>query len=378
MNALNRARLAAVGFTLVLSMPAIGQVFVRTVLDRKPPAEQLTEQQSAICNTGDPLKDKDCKQRLTVAANLPATELVAAAKSAICNTGDLDCILNTLKKLAKQAALNDMKSKLDALYNTQPLPADDDFKKQVSDICNKDGWALTNRPSPVAWNSARSVCFWNQPGLEFAKAAQIVGGDSQGTASVEVVSDVFWGLRVRIQTSVAGTDSSDPDGQAKALLKQLQTAGGNISIGATYPWYALEKSPEPGASSNSDPRVQAVLTSFFRVGGAVPALGNDSNSTTIKATDANGSLELALIDAALQLRSYKRSINFVLTGRASVVNGSHKFNETIKNTGHRGFAYGQIGAGIRFLDSVWVLASRTYYSHSLPGSGMTYSVMFGK
>jgi hypothetical protein len=212
MNVLNRTRLAAVAFTLVLSMPAVGQVFVRTVLDRKPPtpAEQLSE----------------------------VEKLAAARLAATCNSGD---------------PLKDMECELDTLYNTQSLPNDEEFKKKVNDTCSKYGYALTNRSAPVAWNSARSVCFWNQPGLEFAKAAQIVGGDSQGTASVEVASDVFWGLRVRVQTSVAGTDSSDPDGQAKALLKQLQTAGGNISIGATYPWYALERSPAPVASSNSDP-----------------------------------------------------------------------------------------------------------------------------
>jgi len=340
----------AAGVALFLSLPAVGQVFVRTVLDRKDVAPA----------PGGDTKVRELNHKAPSGVSLDARflELTASDKNKVTDTA-LD------EQLTKD---------FNALFEKKLER--DEFNKEALAICDKVGWALKNRWKPVRWRSERSACFWSQPSIDFAHAAQIVGGDSQGTASVEVVSDVFWGVRVRVQSSVSGSDSSDQDAQAKALLKQLQTSGGNFSIGATYPWYALERPNSPDHPERV--RVHGLLTSFVRVGGAIPALGSDANSTSITATDANGSAELALIDSSLELQSFTTSINFVMTGRASVVNGTHKFNEAIKNSGHRGFAYGQIGAGLRFAGTVWIMASRAVYSHKLPGSGMTYSVLFGK
>jgi hypothetical protein len=334
----------AVGIIFTLwSVPAKAQVFVRTVLDQ---AAEIPPRETSVKAFAEDLHLRGYETKDMEIGDLTAPEWEKLSRIVLKKLED------DLEKLSRDKT----KSK-------------EDFDKEALALCKKTGWALKNRPHPVGWSSARSVCFWLQPSLDFAHAAQIVGGDNQGTASIEAVSDIFWGLRVRIQTSVTGTDSAEPDAQAQALLKQLQTSGGSFSVGATYPWYALVKSNE---------RVRGLLTSFLRVGGAIPALGSGSHSTTIKATDANGSVELALVDSSLEFQSFRNSINFVVTGRGSVVNGTRKFNESIKNTGHRGFAYGQIGAGLRFSDSVWLLASRSFYSHKLPGSGMTYSVLFGK
>jgi hypothetical protein len=349
MTSILKRRALAAALAFFLSIPAVGQVFVRTVLDRKNVAPEPSHSKVHELTNNIPFG---------VSAEALFVELPQSDKDKVANAALDEHLTADFNKL--------FGDKVDK----------DEFNKRALDICDKVGWTLKNRWKPVRWKSERSACFWSQPSIDFAHAAQIVGGDKQGTASVEVVSDVFWGLRVRVQSGVSGSDSSDPDAQAKALLKQLQTSGGNFSVGATYPWYALERPKTPGHPELA--RVHGLLTSFIRAGGAIPALGADTNSTTIKAADANGSVELALVDSSLEIQSFTTSINFVMTGRASVVNGTHAFNDAIKNTGHRGFAYGQIGAGFRFADSVWIIASRVFYSHKLPGSGMTYSVLFGK
>jgi len=264
------------------------------------------------------------------------------------------------KDKAGDAILDETLKDLDKLTDEQALQ-----------VCDKVSSLLKNRLAPVKWKSERSACFWNQPSFDWARAAQIAGSVDKGAvASVEVASDVFWGLRVRIQTAVSGSNSADADAEAKEQIQRLITAGGNFSVGATYPWYAYE-SPTS--------RVAGVLTSFARVGGAIPALGGEETSQTINDDDVNGSVELAPVDAQLQIQSFRRTISFVLTGRAEIVRGSGKFNKSIGNDGHHGFSYGQLGVGLRFAQVAWFVVSwKKFSSSSIPGTGTTYSLMFGK
>ena len=388
----------AFAILMILEYPAKGQVFVHTFLDREPKQSDITTitarkeaEEKANPDAVDALKNlkeakaaKDKGAPVTppppgkedkappVAPASPAKEedkaLTQARVSAWQGLSDLAQKQRThrMSDRSGMVLVNDKWVDIhDLLKDLGTMTADEEAA-----VCKVVGPALANHRFPVRWSSERSSCFWNQQGLDWAQGAQIACSGNAGTASVEVASDVFWGLRVRVQSSVAGTtDSTDKDVVAKAALKQLSTAGGNIAFGATYPWYAID---------SGSGHVQGLFTSYIRVAGSVSALGGDNSTTeTIQSKDANGNVELSALDAMVRIQSFKKTISLVLTGRVSFVNGTHAFNDQVMNTGHRGFMYNQLGIGLQFQD-VSVVASRANYSHNLPGGGMTYTVIFSK
>ena len=52
---------------------------------------------------------------------------------------------------------------------------------------------LVNRWRPTRWAAYRTACFWAQPDAESLKTATVAGNSTNGTAAVEVVSDLFEG-----------------------------------------------------------------------------------------------------------------------------------------------------------------------------------------
>src|ERR1700674_5259478 len=154
----NAPALLAFAMLMVLGYPVRGQVFVHTLLDRpsQPVPTDAVIDAMSVLSAGN-------KTRLKAFAKLDKDKITDA---------DIDTALGGLS-----------------------LPTTTAQEAQA--MCDHVAKPLTNEWLPVRWSSERSACLWSQQSLDFAKEAQIVGGGSQGTASVEIASDVFWGLRVR-------------------------------------------------------------------------------------------------------------------------------------------------------------------------------------
>lgn len=245
--------------------------------------------------------------------------------------------------------------------------------EKFEEACEKVVPALVNKFMPTLWRSELSACFWLQPGLDSLRTARLSGTSEQGLASVELLSDIFWGLRVKVQSSVAASEGGDDESQedrAKRNLQQLLASGGNLSVGATYPWFAHQ------SGSN---KVRSLFTSFVRVGSVIPALGQDDESNTVEGDDINGNLELGILEAETRIDSFKGSIKFVAYGRTGLIHGTKRFHESILNEDEDVFAYGEIGVGFRLSDLVWILGSWSdYSSDSLPGGQFAITVGMGK
>src|SRR5437762_1666957 len=126
---MKNSNFVAAGLAVMLSIPAMGQVFVRTVLDEKVPTAQ------------------DEANRFNVK--------LSTANNSIAATNHAEA-LKTLAPLALASIEDD----LEALVKQNLTQKE--YNDMALEICKKNDWALKNRRFPVRWKSARSVCFWLQ------------------------------------------------------------------------------------------------------------------------------------------------------------------------------------------------------------------------
>ncbi len=336
---------------VVICMPSDAQVFVRTIADT-PPVTGATDVIS------------------------PATiETKAQAHNFIMTPADdVAKLINELKANNAKALTDPEKEKLTAALVREKLrglatASDDDFKKK----CKEVEPALVNNFMPTLWESERTACFWQQQGTDALREARLSGGTNRGTAAVELLSDIFWGLRVRVQSGVSasgGDENESAEARAERNLQALLASGGNLSFSGTYPWY-LHRS---GAG-----KVESLITSYGRLGATVPILGQDDEENSVAEDDINASFELGLVDAQTRIGSFRNNVNVVAFGRAGVVQGTKHFHHDIGNEDEALLWYGEVGAGFRLSNLLWVLGSWTGYSaDSLPGGQFTVTVGVGK
>jgi len=351
-----------------IAAPSVtAQTFMKTILDA-PPAEQPENEVSPATVEASP-ETPGVLRALASDPNLSqeANDAISAIE------GGREPSLKASTREALAAVL--MNRKLAGLADLK----EEDFEKEFEETCSEVAPALVNNFLPTLWNSGRSACFWDQRGLDALRSARLTGTSDQGTASFELASDVFWGLRVKIQASVTASEDDDEDSEdsqkaeeteAESNLQQLLASGGNLSLSATYPWYAHQ---------SSSAKVQALFSSFVRVGGIIPALGQDDDSSTVGEDDVNASLELGLLEADARIDSFRGNITFVVFGRAGLADGTKKFHESISNEDEKLFAYGEIGAGVRLADRFWLLGSwKGYSADALPGGEFALTIGMGK
>ena len=241
---------------------------------------------------------------------------------------------------------------------------------------------LVNRWRPTRWAAYRTACFWAQPDAESLKTATVAGNSTNGTAAVEVVSDLFWGVRVAVLTAVSGAKSDttmSEDDVVRRRLQELSTSGGNLSFMASYPWYLHDSavaSPKMPESS-----VQELFSSYVRVGTVVPALGESTEtgaSRTLDFKDLNAHLELAIGQADVRIGGATGGLNFVSFAKVCLVDGTKLFRSAVGHNSRNPFGYVQAGMGARVSSVFYLLASWTKYSGGLKSPGATLTLGFGK
>ncbi|HEX6863817.1 MAG TPA: hypothetical protein VF414_13410 [Thermoanaerobaculia bacterium] len=347
-----------------MAAPSVtAQTFVKTILDA-PPAEDPEDVVSPARIEETLARDPNLVLPLSTGAEAAYDEIKEKRTASLTATIREELTAAVVdQKLARLASLKDKA----------------EFDKEFEETCKEVAPVLENNFLPALWNSGRSACFWGQSGLDALRAARLTGTSDQGTAALELASDIFWGLRVKIQASVTASEDDDEETEdsekaeeteAETNLQQLLASGGNLSLSAMYPWYAHK---------SSSGKVQALFTSFVRVGGIIPALGEDEDSSTVEEDDVNASLELGLLEADARIDSFRGNITFVVFGRAGLVDGTKKFHESISNEDEKLFAYGEIGAGVRLAESFWLLGSwKGYSADALPGGEFALTIGMGK
>jgi len=253
----------------------------------------------------------------------------------------------------------------------------------LAEACKKVA-NLVNAKRPTRWNSYRTACFWRQSGLQTLRAATLSGNSDQGTAAVEVLSALFWGLRMTVNSSVsaAGEPSQDPVEEQKRKLQQLITSGGNLSFAGTYPWYLFDSThPEKVPPSPREASVRSLVSSYARLGTVIPTLGESTDtgaSKNLNLRDFNANLELGLLQADVKIGSYDGDLTFVAFGKIAGVQGTRLFRDTVGQQSSGPFLYGQLGTGIRIGDFLYILGSWSGYSGNLKSPGATVTIAFGK
>ena len=260
--------------------------------------------------------------------------------------------------------------------NVQELTAFTEACQQVA--------GLTNVWRPTKWAGYRTACFWSQPGLQTLKSGTMSGNSDQGTAAVEVLSDVFWGLRFTVHSSVATSndDSGTAEEIAKRRLQQLVTSGGNLSMAGTYAWFAYDsRHPENNPPSPKEATLTSLWTSYARLGTVLPMFGESDKtgaSKTINSKDLNANLEVALLQTDTRIGSYNGSAIFTSFAKVSVVGGTKLFHDSIQHKNRHPFGYVQFGMGTRLSDFLYIMGSWSKYSGGLKSPGATLTVGFGK
>lgn len=306
-------------FVLLSAFRLEAQTFVRTIADTP-----------AVAAATDPV--------------LPA-QAEAKAKATTFNVplrADIEKFVNSVKAGAVTDVSEPQREKLTAALVRQKLQGlatvdEDEFEKR----CKEVEPALTNNFMPTLWESERSACFWQQRGLDSLRSARLSGTTNHGTAAVELLSNLFWGLRVKVQSGVTASDGDENENaedRAKRNLQQLLASGGNLSFSGTYPWYLHRSKAE---------KVQSLFTSFGRIGAVVPVLGQDDGENSVGEDDINASFELGIVEAQTRIESFEGGMNFVAFGRIGAVHGTKHFHHDIGNEDEALFGYGEVGAGFR-------------------------------
>jgi hypothetical protein len=352
--------LILVALTSLFAVGASGQVVVRTVLDQPRPAPDsvVVDPQRAETSVPSDMTGLDTAAR---------TEVIRIQGEIRANKTNVQFeVPEAVKEAITAKTVNEALFPLVDPDRTTSV-TDEEFKA----ICKSVQPALINNFMPTLWHSGRTACFWDQKGFNGLRAARLTGNTDRGAMSVELLTDIFWGLRVRAQTGIAATANEASEAErVKKNLQQLLASGGTVSLSAEYPWYA-QRAPSR--------KVHSLVTSYARVGGTVPILGQDQSSNSVQEDDITANFEVGLLEAQTQIDSFRGDINFVAFGRTGVVHGTKKFHQSIKNDDEAAFVYGEIGAGFRLAKLVWVVASWTGYSaDSLPGGQFALTVAMGK
>lgn len=164
----------------LISTPVAGQVFVKTLLDRR-----LATPASAI----------DVN---TAFSNLPQT---AQTQVGAFPANSTFMTLSPIQRdNLKDAILDETLKGLDTLTDEQALA-----------VCDKVSSLLKNRWAPVKWKSERSVCFWNQPSFDWARAAQIAGSVDRERSP-----------RSKLLRTCFGATCSHPDGRKRQQFRRCK------------------------------------------------------------------------------------------------------------------------------------------------------------
>jgi hypothetical protein len=227
---------------------------------------------------------------------------------------------------------------------------------------------------PTGHDPEKALCIWGQSGQEYLKYSRFASSAKSISATTEVLSDAFAGVRVALSTAVAATTSKDqtidqanePTPEQDRSLNLLAANGGNVAVTFSYPVYF-----KPIGKGSF------VWNSYGRAGASLSALGGDAE-TTLKFGDLNGNIELTPLELRLDLLSFKENFNLLGYGRLSAIRGTRKFDTSIKHD-HGMFLLNQIGAGLRVGKVLAIFVTWNHYSdRHIPGSGGSVTFVVGK
>jgi hypothetical protein len=228
---------------------------------------------------------------------------------------------------------------------------------------------------PTKGSGEKSLCFWNQRKQEYLKYGSFVSTEKSIATSAEVLSDAFGGTRLALSTAVSASTGSDENGTTSSgataaqdrTLSLLAANGGNLALTLSYPIYY-------GRIANGT----FLWSSYGRAAANLAAFGGTTTETTIKTSEVNGNVELALSEFRADLLSYEKKFDVLVYAKLSRVIGTSKFGTAIGSTGPSSFNHRVVGIGLVIGDLVTVYVTRNHYPSDVPGSATTLTVSLGK
>jgi hypothetical protein len=231
-----------------------------------------------------------------------------------------------------------------------------------------------------------TICLYNQFGQEYLKYANVVNSSKATSVTMEILGDAFGPVRVTLSTAVAantdggddeeetpsatadGEEDEEPTSTEDKALNLLGANGGNVAVTAALPFYY-----RPFKTGG-----RILWNGFARLGGNVQAFGEGETTSRVDWNDTSGSLELAFSEFHLDMMGSANKLNLLAYAKTSAVTGTEAFKKAI-GAGHKTFLSGQVAAGVRVSDLFNVFVTYNWYSDDkIPGGGVALAFTMGK
>jgi hypothetical protein len=278
------------------------------------------------------------------------------------------------------------------IVNTDLLTwAERDKKEEIETCIDKDGKVVDlPRRFPTRSNPRKAQCLFFQGGPESLKSTEFLGSSSAVTATTEVLTDVYYGIRLGFSTAVTapaetgegdGTGTGDTaaaENAAEQNLNLLAANGGNLALTANYPIY-FRGFEHP---VDKDRKTGYLLSNFFgRIGGTVgkfePA-GGSGAATTYSWGDVNGAAEVGA-ETRAAFSSESDTFGLIAYMKGSLIAGTEDFSNAIGSKDRNAIVHLRAAVGARLGGLFTIGLGWTWYSdNDIPAGGASVTFGFSK